>query len=298
MEGVIEYMVWQRIRPFLFITAGSFLYSIAVNLFFVTNKLAQGGVTGISLLLHYKLGTPVGLLIILINIPVFILGYFVLGRGFLIRSAYGMLAASIFIDLTSAWQVPPLQNVILAPLYGGIIAGAGLGLVFRVGGTSGGGDIIARVLQHKFRRIDLGKFLFGIDFTIIAISALIVGVEKAMLTVVAVYVSARVVDLLLSGFQKQRSVIIISSKPDEITKEIHKRLVRGVTMLHSMGGYSRREGEVLLVVVQLYETDKLRRLVEEIDPRAFILALEAKEVHGEGFSFPSPARSHLGEENQ
>lgn len=291
-------MVWQRIRPFLFITAGSFLYSIAVNLFFVTNKLAQGGVTGISLLLHYKLGTPVGLLIILINIPVFILGYFVLGRGFLIRSAYGMLAASIFIDLTSAWQVPPLQNVILAPLYGGIIAGTGLGLIFRVGGTSGGGDIIARVLQHKFRRIDLGKFLFGIDFTIIAISALIVGVEKAMLTVVAVYVSARVVDLLLSGFQKQRSVIIISSKPDEITKEIHKRLVRGVTMLHSMGGYSRREGEVLLVVVQLYETDKLRRLVEEIDPRAFILALEAKEVHGEGFSFPSPARSHLGEENQ
>ncbi|MBN6185601.1 YitT family protein [Aneurinibacillus sp. BA2021] len=286
-------MVWQRIRPFLFITAGSFLYSIAVNLFFVTNQLAQGGVTGISLLLHYIFGTPVGVLIILMNIPIFILGYYVLGRGFLIRSAYGMLASSIFIDLTSALQVPKLENIILAPLYGGIIAGVGLGLVFRVGGTSGGGDIIARVLQQKFRRIDLGRFLFGIDFTIIAISGLVVGIEKAMLTVVAVYVSARVVDLLLSGLQKQRSVIIISGKPDELTRVIHQRLVRGVTMLHSMGGYSRKEGQVLLVVVQLYEMDKLRRIVEEIDPRAFILALETKEVHGEGFSFPSPARSHL-----
>ncbi|GEN34330.1 YitT family protein [Aneurinibacillus danicus] len=291
-------MVWQRVRPFLFITAGSFLYSIAVNFFFVANKLAQGGVTGISLLLHYKFDTPVGLLIILINIPIFIVGYLVLGRGFLIRSAYGMLATSIFIDLTSNWTVPPLQNVILAPIYGGIIAGIGMGLIFRVGGTSGGGDIIARVLQHKFRGIDLGKFLFGIDFTIISLSSLIIGVEKAMLTIVAVYVSTRLVDLLLSGFQKQRSVIIISSQPDEITKAIHERLVRGVTMLHSMGGYSRREGEVLLVVVQLYEMDKLRRVIAEIDPRAFILALEAKEVQGEGFSFPSPARSHLASENQ
>ncbi|AMA73305.1 MULTISPECIES: YitT family protein [Aneurinibacillus] len=291
-------MVWQRIRSFLFIALGSFLYSIAVNLFFVTNKLAQGGVTGISLLLHYTVHTPVGLLIILINIPIFILGYIVLGKGFLLRSAYGMLMTSILIDVTSSWQVPPLQNVILAPLYGGIIAGTGLGLIFRVGGTSGGGDIIARVLQHKFKRIDLGKFLFGIDFTIIAISGVVVGVERAMLTVVAVYVSARVVDLLLSGFQKQRSVIIISNKPEEITQEIHKQLVRGVTMLHSMGGYSRREGEVLLVVVQLYEMDKLRQIIEKIDNRAFILAFEAKEVQGEGFSFPSPARRHIQTPNQ
>jgi uncharacterized membrane-anchored protein YitT (DUF2179 family) len=138
---------------------------------------------------------------------------------------------------------------------------------------------------------------FGIDFTIITISSLIIGLEKAMLTIVAVYVSSRLVDLLLSGFQKQRSVIIVSEKPDEITKEIHKRLVRGVTMLHSMGGYSRREGEVLLVVVQLYEMDKLRRIIDGVDPRAFILALETKEVHGEGFSFPSPARSHIETEN-
>jgi uncharacterized membrane-anchored protein YitT (DUF2179 family) len=290
-------MVWRRIRPFVFITLGSFLYSIAVNLFFVSNKLAQGGVTGISLLLHYKFGTPVGLLIALINIPIFILGYLVLGRGFLLRSAYGMLATSIFIDVTSAWTMPPLENVILAPIYGGIIAGIGSGLIFRVGGTAGGTDIIARVLQHKFRGIDLGKVWFGIDFTIITISSLIIGLEKAMLTIVAVYVSSRLVDLLLSGFQKQRSVIIVSEKPDEITKEIHKRLVRGVTMLHSMGGYSRREGEVLLVVVQLYEMDKLHRIINEVDPRAFILALETKEVHGEGFSFPSPARSHIETEN-
>lgn len=286
-------MIWQRLRPFVFITIGGFWYSIAVNLFFVSNKLAQGGVTGISLLLHYKFNTPVGLFIILLNIPIFILGYIILGKGFLLRSAYGMLAVSVLIDVTASWKVPPLENVILAPLYGGIIAGIGMGFVFRVGGTLGGGDIIARVLQHKFRNIDLGKFLFGIDFTIIAASALVVTVEKAMLTIVAVYVTARVVDLILSGSQKQRSVIIISSKPDEITAQIHKHLVRGVTMLHSMGGYSRREGEVLLVVVQLYEMDRLRRIVGEIDERAFILAFEAKEVQGEGFSFPSPARQHL-----
>ncbi|WP_047151033.1 YitT family protein [Aneurinibacillus tyrosinisolvens] len=286
-------MIWQRIRPFLFITVGSFLYSIAVNMFFVSNRLAQGGVTGISLLLHYLFNTPVGLLIILMNIPIFILGLVVLGRGFLILSAYGMLATSILIDLTSSWSVHPFQNVILAPLYGGIIAGAGIGLIFRVGGTSGGGDIIARVLQRKFRNIDLGKFLFGIDFTIIAISGYVVGIEKAMLTIVAVYVSSRVVDLLLSGLQKQRSVIIISGKPQEITAEIQRKLVRGVTMLRSMGGYSKREGEVLLVVVQLYEMDKVRQIIREIDDRAFILALETKEVHGEGFSFPSPARSHI-----
>ncbi|BAU27941.1 uncharacterized membrane-anchored protein YitT (DUF2179 family) [Aneurinibacillus soli] len=286
-------MTWQRLRPFVFITIGGFLYSIAVNLFFVSNKLAQGGVTGISLLLHYMFNTPVGLFIILLNIPVFILGYIILGKGFLLRSAYGMIAVSVLIDVTASWKVPPLENVILAPLYGGIIAGIGMGLVFRVGGTLGGGDIIARVLQQKFHNIDLGKFLFGIDFTIIAISALVVTVEKAMLTIVAVYVASRVVDLILSGSQKQRSVIIISSKPDEITAQIHQHLVRGVTMLHSMGGYSRREGEVLLVVVQLYEMDRLRRIVSEVDERAFILAFEAKEVQGEGFSFPSPARQHL-----
>ncbi|WP_051331190.1 YitT family protein [Aneurinibacillus terranovensis] len=286
-------MVWKRIRPFIFITFGSLLYSIAVNLFFVSNHLAQGGITGISMLLHYLFNTPVGLLIIVMNIPVFILGYLVLGKGFLLLSAYGMISTSVFIDVTSRWHIAPLHNVILAPIYGGIIAGAGIGLIFRVGGTTGGGDIIARVLQQKYRTIEIGKFMFLIDFAIISLSSAIIGIEKAMLTIVAVFVSARVVDTLLSGQTKQRTALIISSKPNEINEQIQKRLVRGVTMLHSMGGYSKREGEVLLVVVSVHELDKLRRIIREVDERAFILIFDAKEVHGEGFSIPSAVRQHL-----
>ncbi|WCK52763.1 YitT family protein [Aneurinibacillus sp. Ricciae_BoGa-3] len=286
-------MAWKNVRPYLFITIGCFLYSIAVNAFFVNNRLAQGGVTGISLLLHYMFNTPVGLLIIVMNIPIFILGYLVLGRGFLILSAYGMLMTSILIDATSSWHVPPLHNVILAPIYGGIIAGAGIGLIFRVGGTTGGGDIIARVLQHKYRNIELGKFLFLIDFIIISLSSAIIGLEKAMLTIVAVFVSARVVDMLLSGQTKQRGAMIISSKSDDIAQSIQTRLIRGVTMLHSMGGYSKQEGNMLFVVVAVHELDKLRRIIKEVDERAFIVIFDAKEVLGEGFSIPSAVRKHL-----
>lgn len=285
--------MWKYVRTFLYITLGSFLYSIALNLFFVTNHLAQGGVTGISLLIHYLFNTPIGIMIILINIPIFILGYIQLGKGFLLYSAYGMLAVSILIDLTASWHIEPLNNVILAPIYGGIIGGLGVGLILRVGGTTGGVDIIARVLQSKFQGLEMGKLIAVIDFTIIGLSSFIVGLEKAMLTSVAVYVSSRVVDLILTGVQQSRSVMIVSQFPEEINKAIQKQLVRGVTMLHAMGGYTKKEGEVILVVVQMYELDRLRKLVKKIDPKAFIMVFELKEVIGEGFTTRSPARQHL-----
>ncbi|HBI04542.1 MAG TPA: hypothetical protein DDY49_11000 [Paenibacillaceae bacterium] len=285
--------MWKYVRTFLYITLGSFLYSIALKLFFVTNHLAQGGITGVSLLLHYLFKTPIGLMIILMNIPIFILGYIRLGKGFLLYSAYGMLSVSILIDVTSYMHMEPLQNVILAPIYGGIIGGLGVGLILRVGGTTGGVDIIARVLQTRFRGLEMGKLIAVIDFTIIGLSSFIVGLEKAMLTSVAVYVSSRVVDLILTGVQQSRSVMIVSQKTEEINKLIQKELVRGVTMLHAMGGYTKKEGEVIMVVVQMYELDRLRKLVKEIDSRAFIMVFELKEVIGEGFTTPSPARKHL-----
>lgn len=291
LEGVL--IMWNYIRTFLFITLGSLLYSIALNFFFVTNKLAQGGVTGISLLLHYLFNTPIGIVIILINIPIFILGYIKLGKGFLLYSAYGMLSVSILIDVTSAWKIAPLNNVILAPLYGGVIGGIGVGLILRVGGTTGGVDIIARVLQTKFRSLEMGKLIAIIDFTIIGLSSFVVGLEKAMLTSVAVYVSSRVVDLILSGVQQSRSVMIVSQKSEEINIEIQKSLIRGVTMLHSRGGYTKKEGDVLMVVVQTFELEKLRKIVKNVDARAFILVFELKEVIGEGFSYPSPARKNI-----
>lgn len=287
--------MWKYVRTFLYITIGSFLYSIALNLFFVTNQLAQGGITGIALLLHYLFNTPIGLMMILMNIPIFILGYIRLGKGFLLYSAYGILSVSILIDLTSSLHMEPLHNVILAPIYGGIIAGLGVGLILRVGGTTGGVDIIARILQTRFRGLEMGKLIAIIDFTIIALSSFIVGLEKAMLTSVAVYISSRVVDLILTGVQQSRSVMIVSKKFDDINKSIQKRLVRGVTLFHAMGGYTKKEGEVIMVVVQMYELDRLRKLIKEIDPKAFIMVFELKEVIGEGFTTHSPARKHLEE---
>lgn len=286
-------MMWKYMRTFLYITLGSFLYSIALNFFFVTNQLAQGGITGVSLLLHYLFNTPIGVMIILMNIPIFILGYIRLGKGFLLYSAFGMLAVSILIDLTASWHIEPLHNVILAPIYGGIIGGLGVGLILRVGGTTGGVDIIARVLQSRFRGLEMGKLIAVIDFSIIGLSSFVVGLEKAMLTSVAVYVSSRVVDLILTGVQQSRNVMIVSQKVEEINKAIQIQLVRGVTMLHSMGGYTKKEGEVIMVVVQMYELDRLRKLVKGIDPKAFIMVFELKEVIGEGFTTPSPARKHL-----
>lgn len=288
--------MWKYIRTFSYITLGSFLYSIAVNFFFKTHHLAQGGFTGISLLLHYLFDTPIGLMIILMNIPVFILGYIRLGKGFLLYSAYGMLAVSLFIDLTSSWHIQPLENVILAPIYGGIIGGLGVGLILRVGGTTGGVDIVARLLQSKYRGLEMGKLIAVLDFTIIGISSLVVGLEKAMLTSVAVYISSRVVDLILTGVQQSRSVMIVSQS-EEISQAIQKQLVRGVTLLHGMGGYTKKEGEVILVVVQMYELDRLRKLIKKIDPKAFIMVFELKEVIGEGFTTPSPARKHIEEVN-
>jgi uncharacterized membrane-anchored protein YitT (DUF2179 family) len=272
---------------------GAFLFAIGINYFAIPFHLGEGGFTGIALLVYYILDWSPGLIIFLLNLPLLLISYKILGKKLFLYTVIGILASYLMLEwtkklVTIVSLAPPKVDVLLATLYTGILVGVGLGIIFRVGATTGGTDIIAR-LVNKYVGWSMGRTLFLFDFGVILISSYFIGIEKAMYTLVAIFVSARVVDFVVEGLNASKAVTIISLLADELARTITEKMERGVTLLQGKGGYTGNEKEILYVVVAPNELPKLKQIVHELDPRAFVVVHDARDVHGEGFTYHHPA---------
>jgi uncharacterized membrane-anchored protein YitT (DUF2179 family) len=296
-------------RDYTAITTGSFLLAAGISLFMVEAKIIPGGVTGLGVSINYATHgkISIGLAFWLINIPLFIWGYKVLGRQFGIRTFFGFSITSFFIDLLRGripwlgsikpYEHPAIQNMLgndflLFIVMGAILAGIGLGIVFKFRGTTGGTDILAAIAQKKLGLKPGNVFMFT-DFFIITIGGIVIhctGIspDKPALTLtlysfVLLFGAAKLVDVIIEGFDYANSAIIISQKYDEISKEVINKLSRGATALHGKGLYSNQEREILYTVITRKEIALLTEIVEKIDPHAFIIINNVHEVLGQGF---------------
>lgn len=273
-------------KDLLFFVAGSLIYAVSVKMFTAPNHIASGGVTGLSIVLNYLFHTPIGATAFLINIPIFIWAIVEIGYKLVAKTFVATLLSSAAIDLMG-YVIPPYEgNQMLAAIFGGVLEGVGLALVFTRGGTTGGTDMVARLLGRHFRHLSMGKLMLGVDFVIIVFSGFAFqSMESALYALLTIFVSTRLIDAILYGTDmgNGKVLFIISEKNEEIAQNILIGLDRGVTALKSRGGYSGREGEVLLCAVRRYEVSKVYDIVHSVDTNAFIIVGEAGEITGEGF---------------
>ncbi|SHE35847.1 Uncharacterized membrane-anchored protein YitT, contains DUF161 and DUF2179 domains [Seinonella peptonophila] len=272
-----------HLKSLILIILGSFLFSIGVNSFAIANHLAEGGFAGISILLHYLYGWSPGTIMFIINIPLFIIGYKILGKQTFIYSLVGLGSVTLFLNITANWKYP-MDDLLLAALFTGIFVGLGLGIVIRTGGTTGGVDIIARIL-HKYFGISIGQIMFLFDLCVLLVSIFVIGLTTTMYTLITVFVGAKIIDFVIEGLNRSKAVTIISERASNISTEITKRMGRGVTIMHGRGAYTGNAKEILYIVIAAYELPKLKELVLINDPHAFIVVHDARDVLGEGFTY-------------
>lgn len=274
-----------RLKSILAIIIGTAVMGFGINAFNIPNHLAEGGITGISILIKLLIpSVNQGVVYFLLNIPLFFLGWKALGRTGFVYTIIGTVSLSVFLSLFEGILHPsPLSDRLLSALYAGVTVGAGLGIIFRYGGTTGGTDIIARLLQ-KHLGISIGRTLFFSDMLVIAASLIYLSLESAMYTLVAVFIAARVIDFFQDGAYAGKALTIISDHATEIARHILS-LGRGVTILSGRGAFSGAEKEVVYVVVSRNEVARFKTIVQEVDPHAFLIVNDVHEVLGEGFSF-------------
>ncbi|MDD4587436.1 MAG: YitT family protein [Heliobacteriaceae bacterium] len=261
---------------------GAIVFALGINYFIIANHLAEGGVTGVALILYYLFGWSVGHTIIILNIPLFIVGWRLVGREFAIKSVFGTMVAALAINLTHNLQAPMPEDLLLAALYGGGVIGLGMGTIFLFGGSTGGADIIARVVNHRWG-FPIGRALLMIDIVVITAVGLFFGRVVAMYTLVAIFVAAQIIDFVQTGAYSAKAAMIISDQSDKIAHRVATELERGATVLSGRGAYTALEKNVLYCVVSRTEVFRLKSVVREVDPKAFMIINEVHEVLGEGF---------------
>ena len=270
---------------YLIIVGASLIYAVGFNWCYVPNDIAFGGITGVGQIVNFLLPwAPIGTVVIVLNIPLFLLGWRLLGGHLLISSLFAMAVSSVFIDLIdSLYQFPPMDPL-LACIFGGVLLGLSLGLVFQQGATTGGTDLLARLIKLKLSWLPMGKLLLAVDLVVIVAVALVFqNLFSALYGLVSLYISTIVMDGVLYGMDQAKVAYIISNRPKEISDTIVRELDRGVTILHGMGAYSGADKEVLFCDFKQRQIVALKRVVKEIDPSAFLIVCEAHEVLGEGF---------------
>lgn len=276
-------MKWKRFWEIGWLTGGTVLIALGLDMFLVPNKIAAGGVSGMATVLHYTLGLPVGMTMLALNVPLFIMGIYRLGLSFGLRSLYGTVALSVLVDLMAPFLPVPTYDMLLATLYGGVLCGLGLGLVFRYRGTTGGTDLAAAILR-TYTGVNIGQLLFLIDASVVVTAGITFrSWELSMYALVTIFITAWVIDLVQEGVSYAKAFLIFSERVDEIVPVVLNELNRGITALHGRGLYTGKERDVLLVVVNRSEVSRLKEIVYEIDRRAFVVLTDVREVLGEGF---------------
>jgi len=279
----------ETLKSYAIITLGCVLYGLALDWFYVPNNLTCGGLTGVSQIInHFVPVLPVGVMIIIMNVPLFLLGFRRFGFAFLVKTLYGMLCSSVMVDVIAAIHTFQPMDKMLAGLYGGVIIGIGTGLMMAEEATTGGTELATWLIRRHFPNLSLGNILLGLDLTVILIFAAVFhDFNNALYGGLALFIATKVVDRIVYGGNTGKLAYIISEKEDEITKELLSLNV-GVTKLNAMGAYTRTERQILLCAVRRREIVVVKRLVKEIDPDAFFIMCDAGEVLGEGFGEYDP----------
>lgn len=269
----------------LYIIIGCIICALSYAVFLIPHQIVPGGVTGIAMLLHFLYHTPVGLAAIILNIPLFIIAIRILGVSYGIKSVIAIFITNLLIDFfVYTIKIPtPTNNTVLAALYGGLLLGAGLGLVFRGGASTGGTDIVGQILT-RFTNLSVGMWIMIVDFVVITLAGVTTGsFELALLGYLALFLSSKVIDLVLEGMDYARAAFIISTKQDKIIDGIYDKMRRGVTVLDGYSPYTKEKRPVIMCVITKKETHVFKSLIEDIDDNAFVILTDVFEVLGQGF---------------
>lgn len=272
------------IKNIAFIFLGSLISSIAINMFIVHAHLLSGGASGISLIIQYLTKFPAGYTVLLLNIPLFALSYKKTSKRFTVMTLLGAGSLSVFLIITNSFRnILSINDPLLLSIYGGVLNGAGIGLVLSNHGSTGGLDIVSVIIKKKYENFDIGKISFTINLFIVSIGAIWFGLSSALYTLVSMYITGFVMDKVLKGFNRQKMILIITKKEEEVSKAVMKNLHRGVTFLYGEGAYTKQERKVLYCIVSLSQLPHLKLIVRSTDESAFISILDVSEVQGKGF---------------
>lgn len=271
-------------KDLAFASLGCILYSVGVVMFITPNEISPGGFTGVATVLSYLSDIPSGILFLILNVPVVIIGFLKLGGVFIIKTAFASGVVSLSLDILEGRLPVATSDKTLAAVFGGIVMGIGLSIVMLRGASTGGVDIIAKLINRRHRHISVGKVILAADGIVIILAALVYkNISTALYSVVSMYVTSTVLDKMLYGADKGKVVYVISDFADTIAEEIAERMERGVTKVYSKGGYTGKDRFMLMCVLRVHEVSQLYKIVEKNDPSAFITVSDAGEILGEGF---------------
>ena len=276
---------FRRIVQYTVIVLGCVIYAVGFQFFMYPNNIVSGGIVGVAMIFNELLPVPVGVTTIILNIPLFVIAWRYFGLDFLISSLVGMALSSAFVDLFAMFKIVLTNDPMLASIIGGVIKGVGLGVIYYVGSTTGGVDIVAKMLRMKNPHLNLGTILLLIDAAIIIAYAVILNkYESAMYSVITMFVVSKVIDLALYGIDNSCICYIISEKSSDISHEIISgHMHRGVTILEGRGAYSGKEKQVIMCVIKRQQIAEIRRIIRNLDEKAFFIVSDAKNVFGNGF---------------
>ena len=281
--------IWKEILWAGTTAIGSALFALGFAMFLIPNDINTGGISGLAMILRELLGFgSIGTLTLLMNIPLFLIGGVKIGKRFFAGSLIGMVLSSVLIDLFALIPFATPEPLI-GGLYGGVLCGAGLGLVFMAGASTGGSDILVRLLKKKYRNLPIGSISMMFDAMVVLLTGLVFrDISKALYSGVVVFVCGQVIDAVVYRFDYSRVALIISKEHEKIAKAISDQLDRGATYLHGSGSYTHQNIEVVLAVVRKGQLAELKELVMNIDENAFVIVQEAHQVLGDGFAHYSP----------
>ncbi len=271
----------KRMVDLLFLIVGSFIFALAVNLFVIPNALGEGGVTGLTIIAYYLFEWSPGLVNLIMNSLLLIVGFKFLSKNTTIYTIIAVLFNSLFLHITSDWRIAS-DEIIVNTIFGGLFAGIGIGLIIRVGGTTAGSTILASI-THKYLGWSISYGLLFFDMIVAFSSYFIIGTEKLMLTILMLYIGTKVMEYIIEGFNTKKAVTIISNKPDAIAQQVNEIMNRGVTVYSGHGYYSKEKKEILYIVISSPEVVRLKKIVKVADPDAFVAIHDVRDVFGEGF---------------
>ncbi len=275
---------YSKVKEYALIVVGTFIYALGIHWFLTPNEIAPGGMTGIAVIINSLTKLPVGTIYLILNIPVIILGYLKLGKSFIFKTLLAVVLTTVFLDFVLVNFPVYTGEKVLASLYGGVLMGAGLGLNFSNGGSTGGTDVINRVIQKYLPHINIGTIVFVSDLIIIMAAVFVFkNLDTALYAIIAMFSASTLLDNIIYGLDKAKLLIIISDESDSICDKITTEHDRSCTILKSMGGYTKEDKSTILCAVRPNEYYKVKKSVYAIDPKAFMIITDSKEVIGEGF---------------
>lgn len=269
------------LRDMILILAGSFIFATGVNAFIISSNLGEGGVTGVSLILLYAFDISPAWSTFILNAILIALGYKFLSKRSTVYTIIAVIAISVFLGLTDSWVVHT-NEILINTIFGGFMVGLGIGLIVLSGGTTAGTTILARI-AHKYLDVNTSYALLFFDLIVVMFSLTVMPLEKALLTVISLYVGTKVMDFVIEGLNPKKAVTIISQNPDQIAKMIDEQIGRGCTILNGRGYYSKKDTDVLYVVIAKTQLSRTKRMIRKFDENAFVVVHDVRDVLGNGF---------------